>query len=214
MYFAMQSELNVKDLDKALGDINSIRRQVARNTEFRGYGWATHAATGIIAVLAATVQRIWLQNPALHVAAYLGIWLSTAVACVALISVQMYTRTHRVHSDMADEMIRMAVEQFLPAAGAGVLLTFVLVHFASASAWLLPGLWQIVFSLGVFASCRFLPRQIALVGIWYLTTGLGCIALGSNHALLPWTMGFPFAAGQMMVAGILFFRAQEADDES
>jgi hypothetical protein len=34
-----------------------------------------------------------------------------------------------IHTGMADEMIRMAVEQFLPAVGVGGLITFVLVRF-------------------------------------------------------------------------------------
>jgi hypothetical protein len=44
----------------------------------------------------------------------------------------MYTRTHRMHSGLSDE-IRMAVEQFLPAVGAGVLLTIALVRFVPAA---------------------------------------------------------------------------------
>ena len=50
------------DLNKALGDISSIRRQVARSTEFRGYGPATLAATGGIAVLAAASQALLLPE--------------------------------------------------------------------------------------------------------------------------------------------------------
>ena len=102
----------MNDLNKALGDISSIRRQVARSTEFRGYGPATLAATGGIAILAAAAQALWLPDPANHIPAYLATWISTAIASAALIGVQMFTRTHRVHSGMADEMIRMAVEQF------------------------------------------------------------------------------------------------------
>jgi hypothetical protein len=36
----------MNDLNKALGDISSIRRQVAHATEFRGYGPATLVGTG------------------------------------------------------------------------------------------------------------------------------------------------------------------------
>ena len=53
------------DLKKALGDISSIRRQVARATEFRGYGPATLAATGVLAILAAFLRHsgfLTLQN--------------------------------------------------------------------------------------------------------------------------------------------------------
>jgi hypothetical protein len=75
---------------------------------------------------------------------------------------------------------------------------------------MLPGLWQVIFSLGVFSSSRFLPRSVALVGIWYLVTGLSCIAMGDSRALSPWAMGIPFGAGQMQLAGILLFRARES----
>lgn len=204
----------MNNLDKALGDISSIRRQVARSTEFRGYGPATLAATGGIAVLAAGAQAVWLADPVNRIGMYLAVWISTAVLSAALIGVQMVTRSHRVHSGMADEMIRMAVEQFLPAAGAGALMTIVLVASVPSALWMLPGLWQVIFSLGVFSSCRFLPRQMAAAGAWYLLTGLGCIMLADSRALSPWAMGIPFGAGQLLVAGILFFTAQESSDES
>jgi hypothetical protein len=203
----------MNDLNKALGDISSIRRQVARSTEFRGYGPATLAATGGIAILAAAAQALFLPDPVNRIPAYLAIWISTALVSFALIGVQTVTRAHRMHSGMADEMIRMAVEQFLPAAGVGALMTIVLVRFAPSVLWMLPGLWQVIFSLGVFSSCRFLPRLIVAAGVWYLLTGLICITLADTRALSPWVMGIPFGAGQLLVAGILFFTAQEGSIE-
>ena len=203
----------MNDLNRALGDISDIRRQVARSTEFRGYGPATLATTGGIAILAAGVQAIWLPNPADRIPAYLAIWIATAILSAALIAVQTVTRSQRLHSGMADEMIRMAVEQFLPAAGSGVLLTIVLVAYVPSVLWMLPGLWQITFSLGVFSSCRFLPRPMTAACAWYLLTGLTCIALADGRALSPWTMGISYGVGQLLVAGILFFTAREGSDE-
>jgi len=200
------------DLNKALGDINSIRRQMARSTEFRGYGPATLAGTSVLAILAAVVQAIWLPDVADRLASYLAIWISTAALSAVLIGAQMHTRSRRIHSGMADEMIRMAVEQFVPSAGAGTLITLVLVWTASPGLWMLPGLWQIIFSLGVFSSCRFLPRPMAIAGAWYLLTGLTSIALADSRAFSPWVMGISYGAGQMLVAGILFFQAREVGD--
>ena len=204
----------MNDLNRALGDISSIRRQMARSTEFRGYGPATLATTGVFAVAAAAAQMRWLADPANHISAYLGIWILTAVLSAALIGVQMFTRSRRMHSGMADEMIRMAVEQFLPSVGAGGLITLVLVHFVPDAVWMLPGLWQVIFSLGVFSSCRFLPRPMAAAGVWYLGTGLACIALADGRALSPWAMGIPYGAGQVLVAAILHFATKEGSDES
>jgi hypothetical protein len=204
----------MSDLHKALGDISSIRRQMAHSTQFRGYGPATLAATGIFAFLSASLQSTWVHNPLNHISAYLSIWVCTAVLSAALAGVQMYTRTRRMHSGLSDEMIRMAVEQFLPAVGAGILITIVLVRFVPAVVWMLPGLWQVIFSLGIFSSCRFLPRPMIGAGVWYVLTGLVCIALGDSRALAPWTMGFAFGAGQLLVAGILFVASQEDADEN
>ena len=203
----------MNDLNRALGDISSIRRQMARSTQFHGYGPATLAGTGLIAVAAAGAQALWVPDPAHHVAAYLGIWISTAVLSAALIGAQMHTRTRRIHSGLADEMIHMAVEQFLPSAGAGALVAFVLAHYVPAALWMLPGLWQVIFALGVFASCRFLPRPIAAAGAWYLLSGLFSISLGGSRALSPWTMGISYGVGQLLVAGILLFSTREGRDE-
>jgi hypothetical protein len=202
----------MKDLHKALGDITTMRRQMARSTEFRGYGPATLATTAAFAVLASVAQSRWVPRPEEHVGAYLSIWIWTALASAGLIGIQMQTRSRRLHSGLADEMIRMAVEQFLPAALAGALVTFVLVRYATRSAWMLPGLWQVIFSLGVFSSCRFLPRPMVAAGIWYMATGLICISFGDGRAFSPWAMGVPYAFGQLLVAGILYFTANETDN--
>src|SRR6266498_564934 len=119
----------MNDLHKALGDISSMRRQVARTTEFHGYGPATLACTAGLAVLAAGAQALWVRDPVNHIGSYLTVWVWTALASAALIGVQMHTRSRRIHSGLADEMIRMAVEQFLPSALAGALITVVLVRY-------------------------------------------------------------------------------------
>jgi hypothetical protein len=204
----------MNDLHKALGDISSMRRQMARTTEFRGYGPATLASTGAFAVLAAAAQARWVPDPANHMGAYLTVWIWTALASATLIGVQMHTRSRRIHSGLADEMIRMAVEQFLPSALAGALITVVLVRYAPPAFWMIPGLWQIIFSLGVFSSCRFLPRPMVAAGAWYLLTGLACISVGNSRALSPWAMAVPYGVGQLLVATILFVTAKEAGDEN
>jgi hypothetical protein len=204
----------MNDLYKALGDISSIRRQMASTTEFRGYGPATLATTGLFAILAAAAQALWLPDPAHHISAYLGVWVSTAMLSAALTGVQMYNRARRIHSGLSNEMLRMAVEQFLPSAAAGLLVTIVLLRYAPFATWMLPGMWQVIFGLGIFSSCRFLPRPVIAAGAWYLLTGLSCLAMGGNRALSPWTMGISYGAGQLLVAAILLFSTPpENEDE-
>jgi hypothetical protein len=204
----------MNDLYKALGDISSIRKQLANTTEFRGYGPATLAATGVLAGLAAGTQALWLPEPTTHMSVYLGIWILTAVLSAGLTGVQMYTRSRRIHSALSNEMLRMAVEQFVPAAAAGLLLTVVLLCYVAPSGWMLPGMWQVLFGLGIFSSCRFLPRPMIAAGAWYVLTGLSCLAIGGSQALSPWAMGIPYGVGQLLVSAILLFTSTENEDEA
>jgi hypothetical protein len=202
------------DLDKALADITAIRSQMARGAEFRGYGPMTVAAMGALAILAAGLQAIWLPEPTTDVLAYLILWFATATISIALIGIEMVARTRRIHSGLADEMLHAATEQFIPAGVAGVLLTVVLYRYAPQTLWMLPGLWQIVFSLGIFASSRSLPRPLFAAGVWYLVTGLACLAFASGaYALSPYAMAVPFGIGQILIAILLFYSTGTTDAE-
>jgi hypothetical protein len=201
------------DLNRALVDIRDIRRQVAQTTEFRGYGPLTLSATAVLALLAGVLQSYWLPEPADCPVQYVALWLTTAAFCAALIATQMITRARRLHSGMADEMVRMAVVQFLPAGVAGAILPFVLLHVTRDVFWMLPGLWQIIFSLGVFASCRCLPRPMLLVGVWFLLTGLACVAIGDGRALAPATMSGAYGIGMTLVAAIHYLSAKKASTD-
>lgn len=192
----------MSDLHQALLDIRSIRRQVAQTTEFRGYGPLTLSTTAVVAVLAGLAQATWIPQPARHPLPYVALWLTTAVLSATLIATQMLARANRLHTGMAEEMVREAVTQFLPAGIAGAVLPLLLLRVAPELVWLLPGLWQILFSLGVFACCRQLPRPMLLVGAWFLLTGFGSVLLGHAHALTPFAMSGAYGVGMLLVAFI------------
>jgi hypothetical protein len=205
----------VRELHKALAEIEAIREQVARTTQFRGYGPVTLAGTGVLAALAAAAQAAWINDPTHRPAPYLLLWVTTAATSLALISVETFFRARRAHSTLAPTMLRSAGEEFLPAIVAGLMLTVVIARDSPQNAWMLPGLWQVVFSLGVFSSCRFLPRPMFAAGLWYLTSGLILLARGDGaSALSPWAMGIPFGVGQVLVAAVLRFGYRETDDVS
>jgi hypothetical protein len=203
----------VADLNKALAQIQAIRGQVARGSEFRGYGAETVAATGVLAMAAAVLQTVAVKTPAANMLGYLALWVSTAAVAVLVTGFQTITRTRRVHSGLARQMIFSAAESFWPAIAAGVLVTAALIRSGAPDLWLLPGLWQIFYGLGIFASCRFLPRQMFAVGLWFLATGALCLATGTGErALSAWEMGFPFGIGQLLLAAVLKFGHWEADE--
>lgn len=203
----------MKELDEALAEITAIRSQIARTAEFHGYGPVTVATTGLMALVAGEVQAHSLSNPVEGIVSYIAIWMATAALSLVLIGIEMVSRSRSMHSGLAEEMISTAVEQFLPAGIVGVLLTLVLVRFAPEALWMLPGLWQVLFSLGVFASARFLPRATYAVGGWYLLTGLACLTLGrEQHLLSPWIMALPFGLGQLLAAAVLHWSQTRGDE--
>ena len=191
------------NLDRALTDIKAMRSQMARGTEFRGYGPVAFAFSGALAIGAAIAQAQWIGNAADALPTYLGLWIAAAIVSGAVISADVVTRSRRVHSGLADEMIQSAAEQLLPAVVAGGLITVVLFHFAPDSLRLLPGLWQIILSLGIFASCRSLPTPFIAIGIWYLGAGLVCLAFANAAPFSPWAMGIPFGLGQLFAAALI-----------
>jgi hypothetical protein len=52
------------------------------------------------------------------------------------------------------------------------------------------------------------------VAVFYLTTGLGTLALTQGQrALNPWAMGLPFCVGQLLAAAVLY-RTLERDHDA
>jgi hypothetical protein len=204
----------MQDLQKALADIGSIRQQLAAGTMFRGFGPAVVAATGLLAAATATAQSFWLVDTRHHPVQFLAIWAVTAILSAGLIGAEMIARTRRHHAGLADAMLMNAVEQALPAGVAGAAVTLVLVQFAPEVLWVLPGLWQILVGLGIFASVRSLPRTVALAGAWYIAAGLLVLALSClTQRLSPWAMGLPFVVGQLLLAAILHVAFGAIDDK-
>jgi hypothetical protein len=204
----------MRDLDKAVADIFAIRSQIAAGTAFRGYGPATVAATGGLALATTLLQFMWLDDPTGRPLEFFAFWAATALVSGGLIWIEMRARSRRHHSGLADAMIFQAVEQFLPAGVAGVGLAVLLWRFAPETLWMLPGLSQVLVSLGVFASVRSLPRSVALGGAWYFVAGFSTLLLASqSHALSPWTMGLPFVIGQLLMAALLHSASGDTDAE-
>ena len=198
------------ELREALSQIAEIRRQMDRTVVFRGYRSLPVAFSGMVAWAAALVQSVWIADPIRDAPRYLGLWVGSAILGLGAAGVEMTLRSRHA-TRWSREMTWQAVEHFLPCVVAGGLLTIVIARGAEDSVWMLPGLWSILFSLGIFASRRFLPGPMVGVGAYYLASGLACLAVAQGgSALSPWAMGVPFGGGQMLAAFVLY-RTLECD---
>jgi hypothetical protein len=193
------------ELQEALCQISDIRRQLARTEVFRGYRSLTVGFSGILGLFAAAFQSQWTPSAEDGLRHSICLWVSVAALSLIAAGAELSWRAHKAGPGLTREMTLLAVEQFLPCVVVGALLTLCIYRGAPEVAWMLPGLWSLTFSLGVFASSQLLPRQVFWVGMYYLLGGAGCLLLGQkDNAIAPWQMAISFGGGQLLCAWILY----------
>jgi hypothetical protein len=189
------------ELREALTQISEIRQSMARSEVFRGYRSVTTAFSALVAVAASAVQAFWFPHNERQA---LYIWLAAAALSLIVVGAEMTVRYRRSQSPLQREITLLAVEQFAPCLVAGALMTYAMSDWAGNSSSMLPGLWGIVFSLGVFASRRVLPRGAFIVGAYYLLAGVLCIVMRGRVGF-PIEMAATFGGGQLLAAGVLYW---------
>jgi hypothetical protein len=200
------------ELREALTEIASIRRQIAAAEKFRGYRALPVASGGALALIAAVAQTAILPEPSSDLGGYVGWWIVVA-ALAGAIPVGDVLQRQAGRNSLRATLIRLACEQFAPCVAAGALLTWVIVVSAPSVGWMLPGLWSVLFSLGLFASCRLLPASTFAVAVWYLLGGCVVLAIGPERGgLRPWTMATLFGIGQLAAAAAL--SRQDSEDSA
>jgi len=190
----------VRDVDLALSEVASIRAQLAASTRFLGLAPGFNLLMGILAFVVAAVQSFQVQDHA----GFIAVWAATIVASAGIAVLEAVSRARRLHGRMAHAMLGVALQKGLPFAVAALVITWTICSFSIESAWMLPGLWQLLLALLGFSVLSNLPREIAWVAGWYFCCGTAVLVLaGQAGTLSPWMMGIPFAVGQTAVAVIL-----------
>lgn len=197
------------NLSNALDQISEIRRQMGRGQVFRGYRAQTTALTGLLAAVVAATQPMLIPHPWANLPGYLMLWGGLALVSAGFFGAELFIRCRRLGSPMQTERTIDAAERFIPALAAGAILTFVFYLSLKPLLWMLPGLWSVCFSLGIFASRTLLPRGIAIVGGFYLIAGCLNLTLARGpNAFSPWAMGLTFGVGQLLAAGVLYWNQE------
>lgn len=197
------------ELREAIEQISDIRQQMARSEVFRGYRSLTVGFSGVLALFAAVFQSYWLESPATDLTRYLVLWIGVAVVSATVALIELVFRAKRAGPGLVREMTRLAAEQFLPCLVVGALLTACIYRTAPQAAWMLPGLWSLLFSLGIFASWRLLPSPVVWAGVYYVLCGCCCLRWGQGEQVLaPWQMATAFGGGQLLCAAILYWNLE------
>ena len=197
------------DLSNALDQIDQIRRQMVRGQVFRGYRAQTTALTGVLALAAAAVQSSLIPHPWENLPAYFFLWGGLAIFSATIFATELIIRCRRLRSPLQTQRAIEAAERFIPSLAAGAILAAVYYAYIRQAVWMLPGLWAVCFSLGIFASRTLLPRGISVPAGYYLLAGCASLVLARGpHALSPWAMGLTFGIGQLLAAAVLYWNLE------
>ena len=208
------------ELRDALTQIAEIRQQMARGTIFRGYRAATTAFSGLVAIATGLVQYFLTPldgtNGPEGAQRFVLIWVAAAIVSLIVVGIEMAVRSRNWASQVQRQLTLLAVEQFTPAIVAGGLVTWVFYDFLPAEIWMMPGLWMILFALGMFASARLLPRAVFAMAGYYLLAGILALLVtqsaSSGWRFSPWLMAGPFGVGQLATALILYLKLERRHD--
>lgn len=183
------------DVREALESIALIRRRIREPEIGQVYRALPATICSLLALLGGLLQALLVPDPLENLVAYVSIWSAMAFVGLSFTAVSVTSRDG-LKSAWA------ALTPFAPCLLAGVGLTYAMLRYHPQSAMMLPGLWQILFALGVYQACRFLPRDALGVAGFYMFSGLTLLTTGIGD-LSPWTMVLPFAFGQLLAAIVL-----------
>jgi hypothetical protein len=203
------------DLREALESIAIIRSRIAQTEVFRGYRALPVAFSAMLAFLAGVAQPSLLPRPDQNVPGYVALWSAVALSSIVAAGLTMFLRDRVAGISCTRQVTWLAIGQFVPSLVGAAALTLVIVRVAPQSAWLLPGLWQVLFSLGVFASCRLLPRPAFAVAGFYMAAGVATSLFARGpHAFSPWAMALPFGIGQSFAAAVLYWTLERTREQT
>lgn len=192
------------ELRDTFDQISTIRTQLAATDRLRGLRAVPIAFSGVLALLAAWAQDLWIADPGAAMGRYLLLWVGAAAISALAAGLELTRRVRESGSRLSIANALVAAQQFSPCLVAGAIVTVFVATRLPEQLWLLPGLWQILFGLGNLAACRLLPGPAIAVGVVYLAAGTVSLWLG-DAALTPLAMGLPFALGQGLLAALLWW---------
>ena len=193
----------------ALEQLDFIHEHLTRTEVYRGIRVPGVALVGVTGILAAAIQSDIsdAQNPTVFVV----YWLVVALIGGLLGGATAAHAYAWVEDTFARQRTRQVFAQFTPCLFAGGILTATCLRAGSELIPYLPGLWAVIFGLGLISARPYLPRGIGLVGFSYILAGAVLFARARTISELSgWTVGGVFGAGHLITAWV-FWRDRSRD---
>jgi hypothetical protein len=197
-------------VSEALEQIATIHDQLTKSEVYSGLRvWAV-LVTGFIGFAGAIVQPfvIGSNDPQ----GFVGYWLGLALVA-GLIGVFPAFRSYYLRDDnFAKRKTIRIVLQFGPSLVVGGAMTIAFLRAGEALIFLLPGVWAMIFALGIFTIRPYLPRAIGWVALYFLLAGMFLVWKASHVGLSGWSVGGVFGVGHVAFALVLHFNLERRTD--
>src|SRR6478752_2385820 len=165
---------------RAMDNLQFIRETMAAAATFTAVsGWGT-VIIGFTALVAAV-----LAASTNSMTRWVFIWTCEAVLSVGISFYTMTLKARSVGLPLWSEPARKIVFSFVPPLGVGALLT--LVCYEHNLIGLLPGVWMLLYGVGVVAAGTFSVRIVPVMGLAFM-------AVGTVALFAPAGMATPFMA--------------------
>jgi hypothetical protein len=191
--------MNVRN---ALDQLDQIHDQLTRSEVYRGFRVPGVTAVGIVALLAASGEQFFPGTTA--GSGFVIYWVVSAGIC-GLIGTATAVHLYSTREDsFARRRTRRVMAQFSPCILGGAVVTVALCRVPEMVSFL-PGIWGIIFGLGLIAARPHLPSGIGLVGLGYVVTGAAfLLRVSPNDNPSGWAVGLEFGVGHLLTAYVLW----------
>lgn len=201
------------DHREAFARLEEIHQHLARTEVYRGYRALPVALSGLVGIAAAALQPVLMppQGPPELFAYY---WIGVAGAAGGLAFLEIAYGYLRETSPTVRRRTRIVTSQFIPCVAAGLVITLCLAQMSRTAdvVGALPGIWAILFSLGIFASRTYLPHLMGWVGLGYFVAGSTLLVAATSWTTpSPWSVGIPFGVGQLASAAVLYWNLERTE---
>jgi hypothetical protein len=194
--------------DRALEDLSYIRRTMAGAASFTDVpGW------GLVLIGSLALGAAFIAGRQPTPERWLLVWLTTAMIAAssgtALMLRKMRRRVRSADAPLLTPPARKFLLAFWPAVIAGAVLTFALVQpgdgapIAPDRAALLPGLWLLLYGVGVATAGAHSVRPVPLMGLGFLLLGTLTLLAPTFSGDVAMATGF---GGLHIAAGLVIAR--------
>ena len=207
----MNSKRTQYDVDQAMERISQIHEHLAKGELYRGFRPLPVGVTALLGLAAAACQSAVIAPGDLK--RFPWYWAGVAAVCGAAGTADILHAYLTREDRFARRRTHQVLGQIVPALLAGLAVTLAMVRIP---AWipLLPGLWVILFGLGVFAARPYAPRATGWVALGYLVAGAWMLfATTPDTAAMGWRLGAVFAVGQTALALVLYLNLERANHD-